>query len=247
MRNGDKPPRGRRDSAWLDLLYPERCAFCGRVDRLVAGSGGCCRACLALLPHRRGADRTLFCELPHPDHTLPARVAVVAAMHYEPPIREALLRFKFNRDVYLAAALGALAARAARQAIRAGAVPPQVVAAVPLHRARQRERGFNQAALLTAEVAARLRLPDASAALARTRATARQSSARGRAEREANLHGAFAVVDPLAFRGRVVWLVDDVLTTGATIGALAHALMPYRPSAILGLVVASSRPPDTLR
>ncbi len=170
-------------------------------------------------------------------------MAVIAAMYYEPPIREALLRLKFNRDVYLAAALGVLTARAARWASDALRQPPQVVAAVPLHHVRQRERGFNQAGLLAAAVAGHLQLPDVSTALVRTRATARQSSTRGRAQREANLRAAFAVVDPLAFRGRSVLLVDDVLTTGATIGTLAQTLAPYRPAVVTGLVVASRRPP----
>jgi ComF family protein len=167
---------------------------------------------------------------------------VLAALYYESPVREVLLRLKFGRDASLAPMLGALTARASTLGNGIFAAPPEVVAAVPLHPARQRERGFNQASLIATEVARLLRVPDRSDALVRVRATRRQSDVRTRAERDANLRGAIRVADPLAFRGRSVLLLDDVLTTGATLAACAEAVARFHPKSLEGLVVASGRP-----
>jgi len=167
---------------------------------------------------------------------------VLAALYYEPPVREVLLRLKFGRDAALAPVLGALTARAYTRGSSLFSVSPEVVAAVPLHFARQRERGFNQAGLIAAEVARLLGVPDRSDALMRIRATRRQSDVRSRSERDANLRGAIRVVDPLAFRGQAVLLLDDILTTGATLAACAEAVSRFHPRFVGGLVTASGRP-----
>lgn len=171
---------------------------------------------------------------------------VVAAMYYEPPVRDILLRLKFNRDAGLHPALSSLAVRALRMERAQLTVWPDVVVAVPLHRARLRERGFNQAGLIAGEVARTLGIADRSDAVRRIRATRRQSSVRDRTEREANTAGAFRVEDPFAVRGRSVLLVDDVLTSGATLQAFAEAVARFSPASMAGLVIASGRPP-TLR
>jgi ComF family protein len=167
---------------------------------------------------------------------------VLAALYYESPVREVLLRLKFGRDASLAAALGALTARVYTMCTGMFPEPPDAVVAVPLHPARQRARGFNQAGLIAAEVARLLHISDRADALVRVRATRRQSDVSSRAERDANLRGAIRVVDPLAFRGHVVLLLDDVLTTGATLAACTEAVVRFRPKALQGLVVASGRP-----
>lgn len=95
------------------------------------------------------------------------------------------------------------------------------VAPIPLHTARLRERGFDQARLLAAGAAARFRLPFASL-LTRVRPTGQQVG-RDRLARERNLRGAFGASE--AARGKRVCLIDDVLTTGATASAAAEALL----------------------
>ncbi len=239
------PGRFRNTSrAALAALYPSKCVFCGRTDRLVPDAGGCCSVCLALLPHRRPPDRLLSCRArPDPLVCLSA-LPVIAAMYYESPVRDLLLRFKFSREAGLHPALSAAAARAMRMERGSLAAWPDIVAAVPLHRDRLRERGFNQAGLLAEGVAQAIGAVDRSDALLRIRATRRQSSVTGRTERDANLSGAFRVLDPLAFRGRSVLIVDDVLTSGATMQACAEAVARFSPVALTGLVVACGRPPS---
>ena len=101
--------------------------------------------------------------------------------------------------------------------------PPPVLAPVPLHRARLRQRGFDQAAWLARRVAARLRLRVAVGALARVRATRPQGDPLV-TSRAGNVRGAFAVRRAGAVDGRDVLLVDDVFTTGATARACARLL-----------------------
>jgi len=107
---------------------------------------------------------------------------------------------------------------------------------VPLHGTRQRERGYNQSAILAAELRFLLPLELQAAALRRTRATAQQTQLTG-AQRAANVRGAFTAEAALV-QGRRVWVLDDVYTTGATMGACVRALRAAGAREVRGAVVA---------
>jgi ComF family protein len=113
---------------------------------------------------------------------------------------------------------------------------------VPLDRGRGRERGYNQSALLAEPIGRALGLPLLAGALRRTRATRPQVGLSAR-ERRANVRGAFACADPSAVEGRRVLVVDDVMTTGATLEACADALTAAGAAVVYGLVVARDLPP----
>jgi ComF family protein len=127
-------------------------------------------------------------------------------------------------------------------------LPPlaiDVLLPVPLAPRRQRSRGFNQAAVLTRDLGAAWRLPVLLDAVQRRRETPHQARLHASARRE-NLRGAFAVERARAIAGRRVGVVDDVLTTGATLNALAEVLLESGAAAVQGIVLARAASPVRL-
>lgn len=229
--DGDSQPgRGwfgaiRRGAALFQLPWRARCLGCGE-----AGVDGrdLCPACHAALPRVGPACPT--CGLPHPAapqscaacRRLPPPLARVAVPYlYAAPLDRWLPRFKFHHDL----AAGRLLSQLMLEAC-AHAPLPDALVPVPLHRARLRSRGYDQALELAKPLARTLALPLRTDLLRRVRATAAQSSLNA-ADRHRNLEGAFTVAEaarahPLPAH---VALVDDVMTTGATLHAAAHALL----------------------
>jgi ComF family protein len=115
---------------------------------------------------------------------------------------------------------------------------------VPLHARRLVERGYNQAALLAAHVARELGAPLVTTALTRRIDTAAQVTLSG-AGRRANLAAAMAVTRPNAVEGRHVVLVDDVVTTGATLGVCRDALLAAGASRVIGVALARTFPSES--
>lgn len=166
---------------------------------------------------------------------------------YRGALRGAVLEMKFHRRERLAVKLGELlavpwaACPALEEASHATLVP------VPLHRSRRRERGYNQAEALARGLATELRRAAGGGVkvdlgcLLRTRATPPQTGLSLRARLE-NVRGAFEVASPQRARGRVLVLVDDVMTTGATLSACAAALKRAGAAQVLGLTLARATP-----
>lgn len=218
------------DGRWRRLvgrLWPARCLACAEP-----GAHGCdlCAACLAALPWNRHACALCAIPLPalaaSPDAAQvcgtclqrpPPLQATHAAFVYGAPLDRLLPRFKFHRDL----AAGRLLAQLMAQSL-AGAERPQALLPVPLHRARLRQRGYDQALELARPLARALRIPLLPDALVRTRATAQQSRLDA-TQRRRNLRKAFAVDTHAALPAHIA-LVDDVMTTGATLHAAADAL-----------------------
>ncbi len=119
-------------------------------------------------------------------------------------------------------------------------VPPDLVVPVPLHPARERERGFNQSELLGWQIASRLNAPEARA-LRRTRPTPPQTSIHPD-ERASNVRGAFAIADR-AVAGQRILLVDDVCTTGATLYECARVLRRAGASTVSAITVTRALRP----
>ncbi len=217
----------------LDILFPLRCVGCQRLGESF------CAYCRSQI---RFVVPPLCAQCGHPliatNATCPQCRAyplhsdqLRAVAYHEGPLREAIHALKYNRRTELAAPLAALL----QQQLQRAPLPIDVITAVPLHPARQRARGYNQAELLARELAARTSLPYIEG-LARLRATADQVGL-DMAARRTNVLGAFTA-DPSAFRGRSILLVDDVCTTGATLDACAVALRAQGARHIYGLTVA---------
>lgn len=205
------------------LLWPARCLACGET-----GSDGhdLCRPCRAALPWNHAA--CLRCALPLPvgdGHAIcgrclrrpPPLELVRTACLYAAPLDRWLPRFKFHHDLAAGRLLSQLMAEACADAPR-----PQALVPIPLHRARLRSRGYDQALELAKPLACALELPLQPRLLQRVRATTPQSELSAAARRR-NLRAAFVVAADAALPAHVA-LVDDVMTTGATLHAAARAL-----------------------
>jgi ComF family protein len=158
-----------------------------------------------------------------------------AATRYADIAREAVHAFKFGGRRRLAEPLGDLMA-----GIGLAALPgsrPDFLVPVPLHRRRERERGYNQALLLARRLAWAWGVPVAAGVLTRTGATAPQVDLDAPARRR-NVRGAFAVTGWAKIAGLHLVLVDDVLTTGATVGECARCLVAAGAS-LVGVVTLS--------
>jgi len=246
--------------AFLDVLFPEGgCALCGSwLPVSVCGrpwSVEVCPACLQAIfasPYRCQTDGCRESVGGWLD-------GVVAGGPYSGGLERAVLRLKAAPDRRLTRVLARLLAERLDEAglVGSGAVWTALVP-VPLHVERQRERGFNQAALLTDALEELLGVPVWPRACERVRATPLQSGL-GREERARNVLGAFRVTA----RGREDLLrcavqagrtgagvrlmaVDDVLTTGATLGEVARVLKAAGAGAVWGAVVARALPPSTV-
>jgi ComF family protein len=159
-------------------------------------------------------------------------VCVHALGSYRAPLSDAITRMKFEHRPDLAARLAGLFDEPLASRVSGSELVP-----VPLHPARLLERGFNQSALLARALAATSGARFAPGALERRRDTAQQSRL-SREERRHNVERAFVAPRPL--RGRSITLVDDVVTTGATLSACADALRGAGAGSIQVVVLAAA-------
>ena len=213
----------------LDLLFPPICVTCRRVGRWI------CARCWETVQWMYGeaCGRCGIASAENPctlcaDAGSPLRT-VVAVANFEGTAREAVHALKYEGRYAIASTLGRLLAGAAHE------LAVDCVAPVPLHAARRRERGYDQAELLARTAARTLRVPLNADALVRVRRTKQQVSLGLDARRE-NVAGAF--VAARSYRGQTVLLVDDVYTTGATLHAAAGALLEAGASSVVAAAFA---------
>lgn len=207
--------------AWLDLVYPPRCAACGDGLASSAQEPFCATCAGAVDAVPQGCDR---CGLPGPCSPCgaclvqpPPFASCSAAALLGGPVADAIHALKYRDRPALARPLGHWLGTRVPVPADATLVP------VPLGRGRRLSRGYDQAALLAAALArsdGRRRL--VKGALRRVRETGPQVG-RTRDERLAAVRGAFQAGEGV--RGRHLVLVDDVVTTGATASAAAEALL----------------------
>lgn len=209
----------------LDILYPRHCPLCHRV--LKEKNRTICPECETLAVPIEGArcfqcgrpvsEEEEFCEecRTHTHRFESGRGIFLYSSRW----RSCVVRFKYYGCREYGDFLGDAMAFYARRELKCW--KPDCLVPVPLHRSKERRRGFNQAEYLAARISRQSGIPMEAGLVAKIRKTKSQKRLSGR-ERKKNLAGAFAVTKPVA--GLCILVVDDVFTTGSTIDAMAECL-----------------------
>ncbi len=225
------------DSPWLDrlwrLVFPSRCLGCGARGEVLCGA---CRPTIPYLP----AAICYRCALPTPAGGLCARCqrrpptldSVRAACTFEGVVRKGIHVLKYRQGRYVVPFLGSLL----EEAVRRRPLHVDVIVPVPLSLQRLRERGYNQSLLLAGYLSRSMSIPMEPDWMERVRATSPQTSLTA-ASRRANVRGAFQWRGP-SMQGKRVLLVDDVMTTGATLEECGLAVRCAGARRVLAAVVA---------
>jgi ComF family protein len=223
----------------LNVVFPPLCILCenalketglvcpGCLDGMERLPEPLCERCGA--PLRTSRDSCICSSFPTEIEKIRSSV------FYEGVAKDIMHFYKFKGYWSLSSLLAGMMRQDALALV--GGEKEVVVMGVPLHRVRERERGYDQARMLAVMVSSRIGLPTALGAVQRRRHTRPQAEL-SLEERKENLHGAFSVKDASKFEGRTVLLVDDVLTTGVTMGYCGRVLKAAGARSVLGLTFA---------
>ena len=209
-------------SVFLDLLFPPKCVFCGRV--LNKTDEGWCDRCTEDLPFAdncgwQDGEIFDFC---------------VSPLYYKGSVRKSVLRYKFRGMSIYADVYGRFLADCIREY---PGIKYDVITWVPLSSKRERSRGYDQAMLLA--LATALELGDVAAeTLMKHHDVQAQSELGGKEERTANISGAYVVLDADIIEGKRVLLIDDVITTGSTLSECAKVLLQAGASSVVCATLA---------
>jgi ComF family protein len=214
----------------LDAVYPPVCGVCGHNGSFL------CDACEASLLRAAG-PRCSRCWLPltqphcQPE---PAFAALRSRYRYVDEVRKLVHKFKFGRQSSLAEPLGT---QLANLIVEEGGVADALVP-VPLRTMGERDRGYNQAALLAKQAGKVLGMAVIDPLQRHGSSAGVQAQAKNAEERWTNVAGAFSLRDGRNVIGMSLLLVDDVATTGATLDACARALLAAGASAVSAVTLA---------
>ena len=204
----------------LDLLFPRKCAFC---RRLTQNGAVICPRCREKLPYTNYAARQDF---PHLD-------GCYSPLYYTDEVRQSLLRYKFGGLRMYASVYGEFLAKC----IDENRISCDSISWVPLSRRRLRQRGYDQARLLAEDLSARLSVP-CLPTLRKNRNNPRQSATGNAEKRRRNVKGVYAAMPEADLDGKTILLVDDIVTTGATLSEAASVLQKAGAASVIGLTLA---------
>jgi ComF family protein len=230
----------------IDFCYPGICASCRLPCAAESFACGSCLGALSLLEQHAACE---LCGMPLATHGAPCPFCVGSGVrHYDrvlrlgtfdDPLKDLIHQMKYSGRWTLAERLAGRLLSQPR--IRECLASADVIVPVPLHRLRQFSRGYNQAAVIARYLSARARVGLVSP-LVRVRNTETQTHLHSRAKRVANLRNAFRLKHPSTIAGKRVIVIDDVMTTGATLQAVARTLRPAKPASLTAIVLAIADP-----
>ena len=229
----------------LRIVLPSWCIVCGHELGWRTRKGSCCDRCWSSLPKMTGA-RCRSCARPWPGGDSDDYVCIECSVHplpvewcdawghYAGGLERVLHAFKFERHDFLAAPLGDLVAE--RLAER-GDVAFDVIVCVPMHRGKERRRGYNQAALVAEAVGRRVGTPFRRSLLAKNAERETQSTL-SRGARAANVRGVFTATSLV--EDKSILIVDDICTTGETLRACAEVLLAAGAKRVCAITIAKA-------
>lgn len=227
----------------LDLFFPKKCLGCGKagayicdncVNKIELGKNNRCPFCGKIVPD------SLICQKCREKHFLDR---LIWAVPYSNPLIKELIRiFKYHYIKELARPLAQLLIKSLEN------ISNIVIVPIPLHERRLKERDFNQAELLAKEIAEHYSLPLETGILKRKRAVTPQAQIKDHKTRKTNIKGIFEISPEFSkkcvaenknlLKNKTIILIDDVITTGATLSEAAQVLKRAGVKEVWGLVVA---------
>ena len=207
----------------IRLIYPPKCALCDKL--LSRTETDLCHHC------RENTERFKIAKsnIPHVAHW-------TALWYYKENVRKSIHRYKFGRRRHRAAVYGRLLAVKLSDGWMQDI---DILSWVPISPLRKLKRGFDQSELICRAVGKELGIP-VTRVLKKIRHTKPQSGIQGAAQRRANIVGAYKAVQPQALSGKRIFLIDDVVTTGATVSECARTLLVAGAKDIHFAAVAAS-------
>lgn len=207
-----------------ELLFPPKCILCGK------------------LLQKNELDLCGSCRLDGPDWTMSRRrisfvESWVAVWHYEDQVRRSLLLYKFYGKRQYAKGYGRMLAMKIQ---RQWEDQFDLITWVPVSRRRKLRRGYDQVELLASAVCAELEIEPVSC-LRKVRHNPPQSGITGQAQRRANVLGVYEPVEPERFAGKRILLLDDIITTGATLSECARVLLTAGAAEVHCAAIAAVR------
>ncbi len=205
----------------LQLIYPPRCAFCGKVT---ANGEEICTSCEKELP---------YIPLEEQLRPLPGINGCCSPLSYQDTVRESLHRYKFKGKNAYFRTYGKLVAKCVDE----NHVSCDIISCVPLSKKRLRKRGYNQSELIARKMAELLQLTYRPV-LKKVRNNPAQSGTAGKKQRRENVQGVYEIHPAADIAGKSILLVDDIVTTGATLQECARVLTEHGAAQVWAATLA---------
>ena len=220
---------------FYDLIFPKKCVGCGQFGnwlcekcfkKIIVIKSPFCPSCHRLTPQGQ------YCYRCRPHQNL---TGVIIAAHYENPLKEAIHKFKYDKIRELAEPLSEILIERLADGFPRGDF---VLVPIPLSRQREAERGFNQAEILAKKIGKAFEIPVCENVLRKIKNVAPQMKLK-RSDRLENIKGVFSLRQNVEkIKNKTILLVDDVMTTGATLNEAGGVLKKAGAKNVWGLVLA---------
>ena len=206
-------------SAIADLIFPYKCVICHKENEII------CQKCLKSL-------KPLPCNIIEPRDGIDKIYCYEA---YTGNLKTVIQKLKFNKKQKIADILGEKMAEILK--VNLAGLENMILIPVPLHKKREKERGFNQSLLICKKISEKLNIPYLQDNIIRTKET-KYMYRLSKKERFANVKQAFKIVNPESIKNKTVIIIDDIFTTGATISQIAKLLKKNGINKVIGATVA---------